>query len=73
MRALWRRVVLASARPTGTAIRAVRTAGPGVGGALLVSYGAWQAWPPAGPLAAGGLLLADMVWDQIRGDRGVKR
>jgi hypothetical protein len=32
---------------------------PGAAGALLVSYGAWQAWPPAGFIVAGAFLLAE--------------
>lgn len=54
----------------GTALRWLVTVLPGLVGLVLVSYGAWLAWPPAGWMAAGLLLLADRVWEQIRGDRG---
>lgn len=38
----------------GSAVRSI----PGASGALLIAYGAWQAWPPAGPVVAGLFLLA---------------
>ncbi|MGW7195541.1 hypothetical protein [Streptomyces chryseus] len=49
--------VNAAATGAGYALRAA----PGLAGLGLVSYGAWLAWPPAGYLAAGALLLADVV------------
>lgn len=53
----------------GTALRWLATALPGLAGLLLASYGAWLAWPPAGWMTAGGLLLADRAWEQVRADR----
>lgn len=38
----------------GSTVRSI----PGAAGALLIAYGAWQAWPPAGPVVAGVFLLA---------------
>lgn len=40
----------------------------GVAGLLLISYGAWLAWPPAGFIVGGVLLLADRLVDE-RADR----
>lgn len=37
---------------------------PGLVGLLLVSYGAWLAWPPAGFLTAGLLVLLDLIADR---------
>lgn len=36
----------------------------GLAAVCLISYGAWLAWPPAGSIAAGVLLLADRVSDE---------
>lgn len=44
----------------GTLLRLARPGvrlAPGVGGAVLVTVGAWMAWPPAGVVAAGVFLL----------------
>jgi hypothetical protein len=56
------------ARHIGTAIRAM---GPGLGslleaallltGAAAIAYGAWQAYPPAGPIVGGVLLIAGVI------------
>lgn len=50
---------------------ALRSAAPGIaavieavallGGAALVAYGAWQVYPPAGPITAGVLLIAGTI------------
>ncbi|MFE7099759.1 hypothetical protein [Streptomyces erythrochromogenes] len=53
LRLLGRSVVAALASAAGAALRVL----PAVGGALLVSYGAWLAWAPAGFLAGGVFLL----------------
>lgn len=45
----------------GRAARAAVRALPGLLGLLLVAYGCWLAWAPAGFIAAGALLLADRV------------
>lgn len=45
----------------GSAISETVRAGIAVGGAGLVSYGAWTAWTPAGFVVLGALLLAG-VW-----------
>lgn len=46
--------VLAAAQWVGAGVRSV----PGAGGALLVFYGAWQVYAPAGAIVAGAFLLA---------------
>lgn len=46
------------------AVLAALVAVRGVAGWLLVSYGAWLAWPPAGFIVGGGLLLADRLSDE---------
>lgn len=46
--------ILTAARWTGLGMRSV----PGAAGALLVSYGAWQVFAPAGAVVAGLFLLA---------------
>ncbi|MBB2914865.1 hypothetical protein FHS43_006177 [Streptosporangium becharense] len=53
----------------GTALRWLATVLPGLAGLALMAYGAWLAWPPAGWMTAGGLLLVDRAWEQIRTDR----
>lgn len=53
----------------GTVLGALWRALPGLGGLGLVAYGAWLAWPPAGFLTAGGLLVADQVADRLMGRR----
>lgn len=53
----------------GTVLGALWRALPGLSGLVLVSYGAWLAWPPAGFLAAGLLLLADQVADRVTARR----
>jgi hypothetical protein len=67
MRKTFTRWAAAVAGPSGTALRGLWQALPGLAGVVLVSYGAWLAWPPAGFLAAGLLLLADRAWTQLRG------
>ncbi|MEV0183817.1 hypothetical protein AB0I54_31715 [Streptomyces sp. NPDC050625] len=52
------------AAPVGAAVGAVWRAWPVLLGWVLVSFGAWLAWPPAGFLTAGALLLADQVADR---------
>lgn len=49
------------AAAAGAAARVVVRALPGVAGLLLVSFGAWLAFEPAGFITAGVLLLADRV------------
>lgn len=58
-------LVLALARPAGHLWRLL----PSLLAVLLLSYGAWLAWPPAGFMLAGALLLADRVHDQFERDR----
>ncbi|MEU6098941.1 hypothetical protein [Streptomyces sp. NPDC047079] len=53
------------AAPVGAAVGALWRALPVLLGWVLVSVGAWLAWPPAGFLTAGGLLLADQVADRL--------
>lgn len=60
-------LLLALARPAGHLWRLL----PSLLAVLLLSYGAWLAWPPAGFMLAGALLLADRVHDQYeRGKAG---
>lgn len=53
----------------GIAVGALGRALPSLTGLGLVSYGAWLAWPPAGFLAAGVLVLADQVADRVSDGR----
>lgn len=53
----------------GMAVGALWRALPGFAGLALVSYGAWLAWPPAGFLSGGVLVLADEVADRMVGRR----
>lgn len=57
------------AGPVGTVVRFALTAGPGLAGIGLVAYGAWLAWPPAGWMTAGALVLVDRAYDRVRSDR----
>lgn len=57
------------AGPAGTAVGALWRALPGLLALGLLSFGAWLAWPPAGFLTAGGLLLADQVADRVTSRR----
>lgn len=57
------------AGPVGAVVNVALTAGPGLLGLGLVAYGAWLAWPPAGPMVAGALLLADRAYIRIRSER----
>lgn len=51
---------------TGTVVGFLARVLPGLAGLALVSYGAWLAWPPAGFLTAGVLVLADQIADRPR-------
>jgi hypothetical protein len=64
-----RKLATASAAPLGNAVRLLVQVLPGLIGVALVAFGAWLAWPPAGFITAGVLLLADRAWEQIRADR----
>lgn len=60
-------MVAATAVITGTLLRALLVTVVAVRGLValaLISYGAWLAWPPAGFMVAGGLLLADRMLDE---------
>lgn len=57
------------AGPAGTVVRFLLTAGPGLAGIGLLAYGAWLAWPPAGWMIAGALLLVDRAYQRVRSDR----
>lgn len=65
----WQALRVRLAGAAGMAVGALWRALPGLAGICLVSYGAWLAWPPAGFLAAGLLLLADQVADRRTGGR----
>lgn len=49
----WRAAAGRAAEAAGVGVRA----GPGLVGALFVSYGLWLAWAPLGFVAMGGFLL----------------
>ncbi|MFD7774268.1 hypothetical protein [Streptomyces sp. NPDC059753] len=61
----WQARWAAFAGAVGMAVGALWRALPGLAGLGLISYGAWLAWPPAGFLSAGALVLADQVADRI--------
>ena len=44
--------------------------GAALAGLSAVSYGAWLAWPPAGYIIGGGLLLAAAILGEWRAARG---
>ncbi|MFD9943205.1 hypothetical protein ACFWYW_14570 [Nonomuraea sp. NPDC059023] len=69
LRSVLTRLMLRWAEPAGTAVRVVATAGPGLLGLGLAAYGAWLAWPPAGFITAGALLLADRAYARVKGGR----
>lgn len=56
--------LLPLAGAAGTAVGALWRALPALLGVGLVSFGAWLAWPPAGFMTAGVLVLADLVADR---------
>lgn len=61
----WRAPDLAAAAGSGArGLAALLLALRGVAGLLLVSYGAWAVYEPAGFVAAGVLLLADRLADE---------
>jgi hypothetical protein len=63
------RAVPAIADVAGKVLRvglAVVLAVRGLAALCLMSYGAWLAYPPAGPIMAGVLLLADRLTDERR-------
>jgi hypothetical protein len=66
----WQALRVRLAGAAGMAVGALWRWLPGLVGLGLVSYGAWLAWPPAGFLTAGVLVLADQVADRISGGRG---
>lgn len=41
----------------------------GLAGAALAGYGAWQAYPPAGFMVAGGILVGLAVLGTLRGGK----
>lgn len=48
----------------GMAVGVLGRALPSLTGLVLVAYGAWLAWPPAGFVTAGALILADQIADR---------
>lgn len=60
------------AEASGGLLGALWAALPGLLAVALLAVGAWMAWPPAGPMAAGAVLLADRmlerVWARPRGE-----
>lgn len=69
MRSRLHLLAAALAKPAGTAVRFALDAGPGLLGLALLSYGAWMAWNPAGPMVAGALILADLAYARLSGGR----
>lgn len=65
----WKMRVAAAA---GAAAGALWRAAPGTAIVGLLTWGAWMAWPPGGPLTAGGLLLADRIAESWPRRRGTK-
>jgi hypothetical protein len=63
----WQALRVRLAGAAGMVVGALWRALPGLAGLGLVSYGAWLAWPPAGFLTAGVLVLADQVADRVAG------
>lgn len=62
---LWaRRQLLAAAAPAGVLTRVVLQAAPGLAGLAMLAYGAWLAWPPAGWMVAGAVVLVDVTWSR---------
>lgn len=57
------------AGPVGIAVRVIASAGPGVAGLAALAYGAWLAWPPAGWIAFGAVLLVDQAYERVKGGR----
>lgn len=72
MRKALGKLINTAAVPAGNALRVLAQALPGLAGVGLLAYGAWLAWPPAGFIVAGALLLADAAWEQNRADRRTK-
>ncbi|GAA5076640.1 hypothetical protein HNP84_007334 [Thermocatellispora tengchongensis] len=64
-------VMVATAGPAGTVVRVLRQAGPGLVGLASVSYGAWLAWPPAGWMTLGALILVDRAYARLSQRREV--
>lgn len=56
----------------GALVRVVLAALPGVLGLCLLAVGAWLWWPPAGFMAAGAVLLADRVGDEVAARRAAR-
>ena len=54
-----------TAAAAGHATRVVLEALPGLLGVGLVAVGAGMAWLPAGPIAAGGLIVLDRLLDRL--------
>lgn len=69
LRSLPGRVAVRLAAPIGAVVRYATSAGPGLAGVGLASYGAWLAWEPAGYLTAGFLILADRAYTHVKGGR----
>ncbi len=69
LRSLPGRLAVRLATPAGVLTRFASSSGPGLVGLGLASYGAWLAWPPAGYLTAGSLILADRAYERVKGGR----
>lgn len=65
----WQARWAALAGAVGLVVGVLGRALPSLTGLGLVAYGAWLAWPPAGFLAAGALILADQVADRLNNER----
>lgn len=51
----------AAARALGPGLAVLMEAGILLAGAGLIAYGAWQAYPPAGPVVGGTLIVAGTI------------
>lgn len=49
---------------TGAAVRIALTAAPALIGLGALAFGAWLAWPPAGFMIGGLVVLADVCWSR---------
>ncbi len=62
-------LLVRAAGAVGVAVRVLSRVFPALLGLALLSYGAWLAWPPAGFLTAGALILADQIAGRMTGRR----
>lgn len=66
------RVSPAVAGATGTALRFVLAAAPGLLAAAAITYGVGQVYEPAGWITGGALVLSDVVWTRTAPARATR-